>query len=146
MGSTFLLEQGAVVSPNHAGIANLSAALQVELGVADDDTLVYLAREADAQPSVERYIELSLQYYRAGRYQDCLDACRKALAIDPDSAAAYNNMCSAYVHLGRFENAIQACDRALEIAPDYDRAKANLAWAEQSRSDALAERAGLNRR
>ena len=141
-----LLEQGAVVSPNHAGIANLSAALQVELGVADDDTLVYLAREADAQPSVERYIELSLQYYRAGRYQDCLDACRKALAIDPDSAAAYNNMCSAYVHLGRFENAIQACDRALEIAPDYDRAKANLAWAEQSRSDALAERAGLNRR
>ena len=96
-------------------------------------------REAEAQPSADRYVNLSLQYYRLERYEDCVDACRQALALDPDSAVAYSNMCSAYIMLGEWERAIQACNQALEISPDFDRAQANLAWAEQSRAEAQAE-------
>ena len=140
-----LLDQGLVVSPNHVNITNLRATFEVELRGTDADMLERLEREAEAQPSADGYVNLSLQYYRLERYEDSIDACRQALVLAPDSAVAYSNMCSAYIKLGEWESAIQACNRALEISPDFERASANLAWAEQSRADAEVEGADLSR-
>jgi tetratricopeptide (TPR) repeat protein len=80
-------------------------------------------------PSAENYLDLSLAYYRAGRYGDCIDAGQKALLIRPDYPEVYNNICVAHIKLGQFESAMAACKKALEISPGYELAKNNLAWA-----------------
>jgi tetratricopeptide (TPR) repeat protein len=85
----------------------------------------------DANPTRDGYTNLSLWYYQAGEFEMSIDACEKALEIDPNSALAYNNMGSAYVNLKEYDKAIQACEKALAIDPDYERAKNNLAWAQQ---------------
>ncbi|MBT8421085.1 MAG: tetratricopeptide repeat protein, partial [Gammaproteobacteria bacterium] len=46
--------------------------------------------------SASAYINLSLRYYNEGRWEECIDACIEALDLDPNSAVAYNNICSAY--------------------------------------------------
>ena len=140
-----LLDQGVLVSPNNANILSLRTTLQEELGPGGADLVERLEREAVTQPSADGYINLGLEYYRLGRFEDTVTACRQALALDPDSAVAYSNMCSAYVRLGEYDLAIDACRRALEIQPVFDRAEANLAWAEGLRNEVQAGGAELNR-
>ena len=39
--------------------------------------------------------------------------------MQPDSAVAYNNICSAYNQLQQWDKAIEACQQALAIDPDF---------------------------
>jgi tetratricopeptide (TPR) repeat protein len=90
--------------------------------------------------SAEQLVDLSLTLYRAGRYRECVAACERALALNPNYAAAYNNICSAYNSLGEWDRAIAACNRALEIAPDFRLARGNLNWALSEKSRAAGAR------
>ena len=83
-------------------------------------------------PSPSNYLALSLEYYRLGRYSDCISACEKAIALKPDFPEAYNNICSAYNELKEFEKAIVACEKALAIDPNYELARNNLNWSKSS--------------
>jgi tetratricopeptide (TPR) repeat protein len=76
------------------------------------------------------YLNLSLQYYLIGDYQECIDAANKALSLKPNYAEAYNNIGSAYNMLGKFEEGRAALLKALEIDPNNQLSKNNLAWAE----------------
>lgn len=49
----------------------------------------------------------------------------KALAADPESAAAYNNLAVAYEKKGRFEEAEKAYQRALALDPEHEHIQAN---------------------
>jgi tetratricopeptide (TPR) repeat protein len=49
-----------------------------------------------------------------------------AIARNPDSAAAYNQLGILYRKLGRFTDAVESYQRALEIQPDYALAHLNL--------------------
>ncbi|MFA4853389.1 MAG: tetratricopeptide repeat protein [Bacteroidales bacterium] len=80
-------------------------------------------------PTPENYLNLSLLYYQKGLYEKCIDACREAIKLRPDYAAAYNNICSAYNALGKYEEGIKACEKAIAIQPDFQLAKNNLNWA-----------------
>lgn len=75
------------------------------------------------------FINLSLAYYKEGKYAECIDACNKALQIDSRNATAYNNICSAYCMMGKFDSAVIACNKSIELDPNYQQAKNNLAWA-----------------
>jgi tetratricopeptide (TPR) repeat protein len=86
-------------------------------------------------PSADGWIELSVAYYRDGRYRDSIDACHHALVLRPDDPLAYNNLCSAYNRLGDWDAAIAACERALALAPDFARARGNLRWALDGRAE-----------
>lgn len=81
---------------------------------------------ANVNPNVTNYINLSLAFYREAMYKECIDACNKALKIDPNNALAYNNKCSAYIMLEEYDKAIEACNKALQIIPDYELAQNNL--------------------
>ncbi|WP_346238762.1 tetratricopeptide repeat protein [Niabella insulamsoli] len=81
----------------------------------------------------EDYINLSLVLYNAGAYEDCIAACRNALALKPDNADAYNNICAAYNMLKQWDKAKEACKKALELNPNHANAPANLKWAENER-------------
>ncbi len=89
---------------------------------------------AEKNPTAENYLSLSLYYYDAGLYNECVDACSKAVKIKPDYALAYNNMCSAYNQLKMYDKAIEACNKAIAIKPDFELAKNNLKLAQTSKN------------
>jgi protein O-mannosyl-transferase len=114
------------------GLANQT--LQIVPG--DATTLTYL-NTAKNKPSIssnsisskmnpEEYLNLSLQLYNQGKFQDCIDASEKAIRLKPDYAEAYNNICAAYNSIGEYRKAKKACEEAIRLKPDYELAKNNL--------------------
>lgn len=88
-----------------------------------------MEEETKNAPSPEKYLNLSLMNYQAGRYQNSIDAAKEALKLKPDFAEAYNNIGSAYTALKQYDKAIEACKKAIELKPDFQLAKNNLALA-----------------
>ncbi len=84
------------------------------------------------KPTAEGYLNLSLSYYQAEKYDLCITAAEKALALKPDYAEAWNNICSAHNALGNFKAGAAACEQALKLKPDYALAKNNLLWAKHN--------------
>lgn len=88
--------------------------------------LQVMEEEARQHPTPQKWLNLSLSFYRAGNYEKCVEACNEALKLKPDYAEAFNNICSAYNMLGRYDEAETACKKALQINPEFELAKGNL--------------------
>lgn len=65
-------------------------------------------------PSRDGYINASLASYRAGRYEQALEQARRALEIDPRSAAAWNNVGASYGAMRQWDKAMDAEQQALK--------------------------------
>ena len=92
-------------------------------------------KSADISPTPEKYLDLSLKYYRSGMFEKCIEACEKALQLRPQFAEAYNNICSAHNEMKNWDKAIEACEKALEISPEFELARNNLQLAKDSLKD-----------
>ena len=77
-------------------------------------------------PSEANYINLSLVYYNSGSFQKCADAAELAIKKNPNSDAAYNNICSAFNMLKLWDKAIVAGEKGLTINPTNQLLKNNL--------------------
>jgi tetratricopeptide (TPR) repeat protein len=88
-----------------------------------------LKKAVAASPTESNYVNLGMAYYFNKQYHESIDASRKAIAINPNNALAYNNICSAYNCLSMWDSAIIAGQAALKIQPDFQLAKNNVAWA-----------------
>jgi tetratricopeptide (TPR) repeat protein len=88
---------------------------------------------ARTSPTPQNWLELSLLYFQAGRYQDCIAAATAALKLKPDYAEAYNNVAAAYQSLGLWDDAIRALQQALKLNPNLQIAKNNLAYSMQEK-------------
>ena len=97
------------------------------------DTPQQPAAAPDAGEQWAAAINASLTFYQAGDYLKSIEAAQKALAVKPDSAIAYNNICAAYNQLKQWDDAIAACGRAIAIDPNYELAKNNLGVAVQAK-------------
>lgn len=85
---------------------------------------------AVAAPSTAAaHLALALEHFRAGRFQDCVDAAAKAVELEPGLAPAHNDMGACYGAMGKYDEEIAAVRRALELQPDFPLARNNLAWA-----------------
>jgi tetratricopeptide (TPR) repeat protein len=118
-----LAEQTAKLYPEDAETltyVNLMQGFQQRLAAAES-----LARTS---PTPQNWLELSLLYHQAGRYQDCIAAATAALKLKPDYAEAYNNVAAAYQSLGKWDDAIRASQQALTLNPNLQIAKNNLAY------------------
>lgn len=80
-------------------------------------------------PTAENFLNLSLEFYQAGMFNKCIEACYQAIKIKPNFPEAYNNICSAYNQLKQWDNAIKACFKAMQQKPGYQLAKNNYDWA-----------------
>ncbi|MCC6390591.1 MAG: tetratricopeptide repeat protein [Bryobacterales bacterium] len=99
---------------------------QAKLAGLDQD----LAKSQSAVPQTpEGYLDLSLQYYRAGRFEDCVTAARHALQLRKDYSGAYNNIAACNNALGRWDEGIAAAREAVRLHPASQLARNNLAWA-----------------
>lgn len=105
----------------------------------DPDLLRFRATPAPPAPGAtvptpEAFLSLSLADYQAGRYQDCIDAARQALRLNPNYAEAYNNIAAALNALSRYDEAIPAAEQAIRLKPDFPLARNNLAWARSQKA------------
>ncbi len=82
--------------------------------------------KAKNDPSLDDFLALSVQYYRARRFEDSVKATQQALKLQPDLVEAYSNMAAAYYALGKYDDAIRALREAIRIKPDFNLAKGNL--------------------
>jgi tetratricopeptide (TPR) repeat protein len=79
-----------------------------------------------ANPSPEKYTDLSLLDYQAGRYPQCIAMAQAALKLKPDFAQVYNNMGAAYIKLLLYNEAVDALKQALKLKPGFTLAQNNL--------------------
>jgi tetratricopeptide (TPR) repeat protein len=82
----------------------------------------------DAAVSVDALIEESLRLNLAGAYPQSIAAAKRALALNPRSAEAWNNIAADDEALRRWDDAIAAAREAIALKPDLQIAKNNLAW------------------
>ena len=90
-----------------------------------------LFAQLEQQQTPEHYLDLSLQKYNEGNYEESIAAAQRALQRRPDYAEAWNNLCAANNKLGRYQEAAKVCEQALRIKPDFDLARNNLQYARE---------------
>jgi tetratricopeptide (TPR) repeat protein len=82
-----------------------------------------------------KYLQLSLDYYLAKRYEQSIEAAQHALGLKPDYAAAWNNIGSDYIAEKEYDKAKEALQQAIAMKPDYQLARNNMALAERHFTD-----------
>ncbi|MEW6468022.1 MAG: tetratricopeptide repeat protein [Bacteroidota bacterium] len=134
-----LVADGLKVSPNHVELIRLQKELEAipdnTMGNTHQPSLDQAILAASNNPTPENYLNLSLQYYYAGKYEMCIKAAEEALKLKPDYDLAYNNICAAYNVLKQWDKAIEAGEKGLRINPNNAQLAANLAVAKQGKQD-----------
>jgi protein O-mannosyl-transferase len=127
-----IIAEGLQNSPTHADLLLLKQEVDLILNNPQQyqNSILQAAIDRVQQnPTPENYLELSLTYYNAKQFEDCIKACEQALSIKPNYALAYNNICSAYNQLKQWEKAEIACKKGLAIEADNALLKGNLSIA-----------------
>jgi tetratricopeptide (TPR) repeat protein len=116
------------------GIRNTAEALHVDpkMAAAANNLKWMLGEQskpASAASPADAELNDSLANARAGRYQECIDAARRVLKIQPNSAPAYNNIGWCYAKLGNWSEGVENLQQALKIQPESPTFSNNLRWA-----------------
>ncbi|TSJ43762.1 hypothetical protein FO440_06125 [Mucilaginibacter corticis] len=84
------------------------------------------AEKIKASPTAEKYLELSLLYYNAGRFKQCIETSYEAIKLKSNFPEAYNNICASYNKLQQWDNAITAGKKGLALSPNFQLLKNNM--------------------
>lgn len=119
---------GLSLSPQHPSLNYMKRDLQTnpQYAASEQDRIQMAEKQAKDTPTPENWLNLSLIYYNAGRFQDCVNAAEEALKLRPNYDLAYNNICSAYNVMHEWDKAIEAGKKAVELNPSNQLAKNNL--------------------
>ncbi len=103
---------------------------RAKLGLAmSEDALNRVSRaekNPDGTATSDDYLTLSVAYFRAKRYEDCVTTARKALKIKDDLAEAHSNIATCLHAMARDEEAITELREVVRLRPDMRVAQVNL--------------------
>jgi len=117
-------EQSVVPESARISYEQAVAALAAEDWIEAELQFEQFLAEFDTWPGP--YVNLAIVYLHDGRSDEARDALDRALAIDPDHAAANNQLGILLREAGEFEAAEAAYRRAIERDPVYPLAHYNL--------------------
>ena len=116
--------------------ADLRAAAEDTLRFVPGDSVAESVLRTPPDTTAAFWINQSLQQYRAGAYQQSIQSAQRALALDPKSAEAYNNIGAANGAMQQWEQAVSNEQQALRLQPGMQIAQNNLAAFLQKKSPA----------
>ena len=139
LGNTVYASAFGLFDEDHGGFAAMYVQnLGADGNVQDvEDWLVDVVatvRVVDADHSYEEashYLEAAMHSAAGSRYGEALGSLAMALALDKDSAYAYNMRAIVHYRLGDFESAAEDLRRAIELQPEsivLQRQLANVFW------------------
>jgi Tfp pilus assembly protein PilF len=70
-----------------------------------------------ARNDAKAQVDFGISVAQRGLWREAIFRWKKAVEIDPNYAAAWNNLAIAYEHEGQFESARDAYERALKLDP-----------------------------
>jgi len=70
-------------------------------------------------PTAEAHTFLGWAYSMQGKYQEAIDACQKAIEVDPDFGNPYNDIGSYLIETGKYDEALPWLEKAVG-AKRYD--------------------------
>jgi superkiller protein 3 len=73
---------------------------------------------AAERDNAKAQVEFGIKVAQKGLWREAIYRWERAVSIDPNYAAAYNNLAVAYEHEGQFEKARKAYDKAAELEPN----------------------------
>lgn len=76
-----------------------------------------LALAASPHSEAQAQVQFGIDVAQKGLWKEALYRWEKAVELDPQYAAAYNDLAIAYEHEGMFEKARKAYDKALGLDP-----------------------------
>ena len=80
---------------------------------------------ADARSDAKKQVEFGISVAQRGLWREAIYRWERAIQIDPNYAAAYNNLAVAYEHEGEFDKARTAYEKAIELEPGNALVKQN---------------------
>ncbi len=116
-----------------------SSAIAVLAGNAHN--LAANSASSPASSSAAPFINASLAAYRAGQYALAVSTAQEALAVDKNSAEAWNNLGAGYGGLRQWARAIAAEQQALIFHPQLQIAENNLRWFQMQQAQQVQEEA-----
>jgi len=78
------------------------------------------------QVAASAHVAVGNIFMMTGRFEEAAAAYRRAVALDPTSAEAINNLGEALGEMKQFQPALQAFQKAVELDPKYLRARYNM--------------------
>lgn len=78
-------------------------------------------------PSVQDHMELGMEYFEQGQFDEAIAEFQAAIELEPDCADAYRNMGTIYGEQDSLVEAVAAYEKAIEIDPDFGEAYGDLA-------------------
>lgn len=85
----------------------------------------------------EQFFEQGNTYYAAGEYQEAVDAYKKVLDSDQESAAVYYNIANAHYKLNNVAPSIYYYEKAKQLDPADRDIRNNAAFAQKIKIDAI---------
>jgi Tfp pilus assembly protein PilF len=84
-----------------------------------DEAIALFTQSLETEPTAEAYTFRGWAYSFAGRLDDAIEECRKAIATDPSFGNPYNDIGCYRMEQGRWEDAIPWFEQAKK-APRYE--------------------------
>jgi Tfp pilus assembly protein PilF len=81
--------------------------------------------QAGDRKKAESQVEFGIRVAQQGLWREATYRWERAVELDPEYAAAYNNLAIAYETVGDFEKAKRAYERALQLDPKSTQIKQN---------------------
>ena len=115
---------------------NKTAKKYLDFATGKKSEIVLLEENIKLSPTPEKYLDLSLKYFKSKKYQQTIAAAQEAIKLKADYAEAYNNIGIAYYEMSDYEQSIEAYERSIILDPEFQLAKNNMANAVSARENA----------